>query len=215
MTELSVDHFNPSRWESEVAEPKIDYFELSLSLQSIVDSLAHRIESKVRTSSCKAPIHNGRYPYIPYPSSTFIRLAFKARQYLESKGLWTGPIKPSFVDVGCGTGLKLYLAQKLGFEIHGIEYQKRYVKEGIKLYGFNELGPQCNFTIGDALEQSYGNYDVIYFYRPIADQTQMTLENIIYEQAKVGAVLIPCGCHNRPPKPNFEELFPGIFLRTS
>ena len=99
---------------------------------------------------------------------------------------------PHFVDVGCGIGTKLVAAHSIlrySYQITGIEYFKPYAKVAKAL---TENQPDTHIIIGNALQQSYEAYDIIYFYCPMSDRAkEVKLECRIIATAKPGALFIP------------------------
>lgn len=104
----------------------------------------------------------------------------------------------SFIDVGCGIGSKVVLANALSFRAHGIEITRRYVTIARKVVAKGQMG--CVYTHGinepqiiqgNAFKHNYKPYDVIYFYCPMVDwQKQRVLEEHIVKTAKSGAYII-------------------------
>lgn len=112
-----------------------------------------------------------------------------------------------FLDVGCGVGQKVFLAGDLfGFDSYGLELRAPLVKAGRKLlkstspflvwdsdsYQYQSDEKQEKRIIqGNALTFDYSNFDVIYFYCPIAQhELEEKLEKQIAETAKKGAIVI-------------------------
>lgn len=105
------------------------------------------------------------------------------------------------LDVGCGTGNIMLIAQLL-FK-HKFEFDKDGKERRIGLYTYGiehdkRLGELAQtLRIGtvymqDALTyRDYKDYDIIHYYRPIKETKLMTkLERKIEKEAKVGAVII-------------------------
>lgn len=87
-----------------------------------------------------------------------------------------------FLDVGCGIGNIMQLAKAVGFDAHGIEYNKTLEPLSI----CNNIKYIDGFKYKD-----YANYDVIYMYHPIEDhKLELKLEASIMRQMKVGAYLM-------------------------
>lgn len=123
------------------------------------------------------------FPYIALDPERFLLtfVQFERRFGLDSLR------SASFVDVGCGIGDKLLIASKLfGIEqVTGIEY-------GVEVAEIARTKvPEATVIQGDAFEQDFSGYDVIYFYHPISDaQEQARLFMHMYNTAKAGAVLV-------------------------
>lgn len=144
----------------------------------------YRLEGAFRGSydESRAAHAKGRYPFIPNDPSWVI-------QQLEvaSKELHIGYYNRKFVDVGCGIGSKLALAQAFGFVTYGVEIDPELAKIARRIC----YGGSMNIIEGDALEQDYGEYDVVYFYRPFAEEKlEKRLEQRIVTTAKPGAIIL-------------------------
>ncbi|MEX0312043.1 MAG: hypothetical protein AB3N17_17550 [Tateyamaria sp.] len=104
----------------------------------------------------------------------------------------TGPLR--FLDVGSGGGTKVLAATTCFDQCDGLEYEQDTVETGQRLLSI--LSPEtCRLMHGDATEfDGYGDYDVIYFYRPLADaEGALRMEGKMFEQAKPGTVLVVAG----------------------
>ena len=89
----------------------------------------------------------------------------------------------NFLDIGCGFGNLLKVAEKMGMNADGIE-----LNESLSKYH-----KDLNVFYIDALKQEfdYNKYDVIYLFRPIFDnaKAEELFANII-KTAKIGCVII-------------------------
>jgi SAM-dependent methyltransferase len=92
-----------------------------------------------------------------------------------------------FLDVGCGPGTKMLLAQEIfGLDVHGIELNPEMAAKA------NEQFPDRVIT-GDALNGDglYTVQDIIWLYRPFKDGTKEDeLERLIMHRMKPGAILV-------------------------
>jgi SAM-dependent methyltransferase len=120
-----------------------------------------------------------QYGFIPFPCGSFADILIEASVYYKMD------INKRFLDVGCGPGTKLLMAKSF-FKAEGIEVVDRFIQQS-KAFGLDCVHKQ------DALEyEHYGDFDVIYFYRPFKNnELQKQLEDRIYSQMKVGALLAP------------------------
>lgn len=140
-----------------------------------------------RDQSAGADDH-GCYPDIGLSNSVFIEHAHAAyRVFLTQRRRRGG----RFLDVGCGSGLKVVSAAEFFDCADGLEYDAGYADIAKALFDTMGLG-HCRVLVGDALDfDDYGAYDVIYFYRPMRDDAAMrALEARITEQALPGTILI-------------------------
>lgn len=96
-----------------------------------------------------------------------------------------------FLDVGCGGGTKVLAASRVFHKCDGLEYDQGYAKAGQRTLELT--APETGRVMhGDALTfESYADYDVIYFYRPIADDDLLSqMQDRIIAQARPGTILL-------------------------
>lgn len=129
---------------------------------------------------------NGQFADIPLPMAEFLRQLMLTRRI----GVAQGKAALRFLDVGCGTGLKVMMAAEVLGHADGLEYQPDLARVAGRM--LRRAGVASRVMAGDALGfDGYGRYDVIYFYRPIHQPDQMAmLEARIAAQAQAGALLI-------------------------
>jgi len=113
-------------------------------------------------------------------------------------------ILPKFLDVGCGFGTTLMLAEAIGYDGYGIEYnQKNKPFASTRLIWYGDAFDYEN----ENEERSYSQFDVIYYYRPISDyDLQLKLESLIEDKMSPGAFLIASykQDHTIETNPNFK-----------
>jgi SAM-dependent methyltransferase len=107
-----------------------------------------------------------------------------------------GVKKPRFLDVGCGFGFTLALAEEKGCDASGIEFFPSYVHVGNRFLCrlCNAEITQCDaLTFGD-----YGKFDIIYYYEPMTDaELMMKLSEKIHSEMSEKCVFVPVGYVNR------------------
>ncbi|PLS20603.1 class I SAM-dependent methyltransferase [Neptunicoccus cionae] len=130
----------------------------------------------------------GLFKDIPLPVSVFGAHLHAAYRVCLAKDL-SAPVR--FLDVGCGGGTKVLLAREYFGCADGLEYDPNYEAAARKLMQ-SVAPPSCNIHRGDALTfERYNDYDVIYFYQPIANpELLIELERHICSTARPGTVLI-------------------------
>lgn len=115
------------------------------------------------------------YGWEPYPAASFANLLTVAMSV--NRG--------TFLEVGCGIGTKLRIAEVMGLEALGLELFPEYVEEA------RSIGVQVQQY--DIREDGfdYSQYGIVYINHPLRDtQAQDILEYRIQDQMKPGAVLI-------------------------
>lgn len=97
---------------------------------------------------------------------------------------------PTFIDVGCGPGVTLAMAQALKFNAYGIEYNPKTAALASKIFSYRDRDRIMNM---DAFEyKEYGKFDVLYFYCPIANhELEKKLEKMLRDEMKPGAWIVP------------------------
>ena len=151
----------------------------------MVDILHRVLNPKAQSEEAES---RGCYGDIALPNSLFLEHMHAAYRLLLAQET-SGP--SSFLDVGCGGGLKVLAATGFFDRADGLEFDRGYAASARRL--FKQVPErQCRVTCTDALGfKRYDDYDVIYLYRPIEDHEGMTaLERRIVERARPGTVLV-------------------------
>lgn len=138
----------------------------------------------------------GYYPYIALYPMQFISLINRAIQLRNESKIAEVTRKPSgltkFIDVGCGIGDKVYIAREiLQLDASGIEYIPETAAKA------RAVMPDAKIHEGDAFDFDFGEYDLIYMYRPICDvKLYRQLYMHIAQTARIGAVIVEALCDN-------------------
>ena len=94
--------------------------------------------------------------------------------------------KPRLLDVGCGIGNVLLIAEQFGFEVYGFEKDEYPFRVAAKLIGEERITQADIWTY-----EGYGDYEVIYYYRPFSGrEQQLRFEKLIEDSMKTGGILI-------------------------
>ena len=94
--------------------------------------------------------------------------------------------QPRLLDVGCGIGNVLLIAEQFGFEVYGFEKDEYPFRVAAKLIGEDRIAQADIWTY-----ESYGEYEVIYYYRPFSGrEQQLRFERLIEDSMKTGGILI-------------------------
>lgn len=127
-----------------------------------------------------------RTSWMPFQLADFVALMTEAMCVTEGV---------NFLEVGSGVGTKSMVARHMfGLSTFGIEYSEPLATVARQ----KARGP---VWVGDALSypDSYGNYDLIWMYRPFRDpELQDSLETRIYKEMRPGAVLAGAGLEHAP-----------------
>lgn len=126
-----------------------------------------------------------RLPWMPFQGADFLALLSEA--VVEANG-------PLFLDVGCGIGTKVRLAEVIfSLESYGVEIDERMVEASRSLVP-GKVDPT------DALNYSgYDKFDIIWMYRPFRNPAlQRELEELIFATAKPGTVVVGANWETYP-----------------
>jgi len=96
-----------------------------------------------------------------------------------------------FIDVGCGGGTKIFAATRFFQQVDGLDYDEGYTNAATET--LRSLGiSNSKIFHADALKfDSYSNYDVIYFYRPMQSDTLLEeMEQRVVKTARPGTILV-------------------------
>ena len=154
---------------------------------------------------------DGRYGYHPLSLGRFVwqcELTYRLRSQLRST-------RSSFVDVGCGIGMKMVVADNW-FTTYGVE-----ICPDLAAVAQSFCRPE-SVTLGDALHHHYSPYDIVYFYSPFTDGLkQKKLEETICRQIDTNALVVANLASLKPEdyialgcRPIWAEHFAGIFVKT-
>lgn len=138
-----------------------------------------------------------------YPNASFSILRFIATLRRVQRLCGNGA---RFLDVGCGLGNKVWIAQELGFDAHGIEVNEKYVEIAQNLVDPQRVLCQDATTYAD-----YGRYDVIYFFNPMPSGA---LEAAVLGGARQGALIFHATRLQRPPVRNHLRVSKHLFYLT-
>jgi SAM-dependent methyltransferase len=120
-------------------------------------------------------------PWMPFQPAEFTAIMFDVMA--ETNG-------PKFLDVGCGIGTKMMIAEALyRLDVYGIEIDEPMARLAAShwsgknvVYNHDALASSCKAFYTDA--------DIIWLYRPFRDpDTESRLEDLITENMKPGAIL--------------------------
>lgn len=159
--------------------------------ESVQMALQDRAWSKLHAAIAPVPLgahirDNGQYDDIAYPVADFLRLLLLARRVAVA----LGKAEVRFLDVGCGTGLKVLMAAEMFGQTDGLEYLPGLAQAAETL--LHRAGSRSHILTADALQfDGFGDYDLIYFYKPIHTPKDLAdMEARIAAQVKSGTILI-------------------------
>lgn len=124
------------------------------------------------------------YPFVPMDTRQAYAQISLARDLLRSQKKMRPGV--TFMDVGCGIGNVLLMAELMDFTVYGIEKDEYPYKIAKKL-----LSEAC--VAQDDIWQfdRFADFDVIYYFRPFAEKKlQLRFEKLIEDTLKPGGILI-------------------------
>lgn len=155
--------------------------------------------------------HKVTYPrddavhWLPFPIPQFISMLTDA--VMAAPARWelhpgdkaaTGPARPTFLDVGCGPGTKIQLAQALfSLDGYGIDIVPAFVAEA------QQSGVKAGL-IDAFLFNSYDAFDILFVNRPSTLQDDM--EKIVCEAMASECVLIAANWRHDPAEFGLEPV---------
>ncbi|MBI5558840.1 MAG: class I SAM-dependent methyltransferase [Deltaproteobacteria bacterium] len=124
------------------------------------------------------------YPFVPMDTrQLFAQLHFVAA-YLQKNKPDKGPF--TLLDIGCGIGNVMLFAEQMGFEAYGFEKDEYPLSIARKLMGEERVSRDDLWRYND-----YGRFDVIYYFRPLANgEAQRRFEKMIEDALRPGGILI-------------------------
>lgn len=124
------------------------------------------------------------YPFVAMDTRQAYEQIRLARDFLDKERGDGGSRR--FIDIGCGIGNILLLAEMMDFEVFGIEKDTASLTTAKSL-----LGEQCvsqeDIWSFDAIK----DYDVVYYFRPFCEKNlQLKFEQHVEDSIKPGSILI-------------------------
>lgn len=123
------------------------------------------------------------YPFVAMDTRQAYEQILLARSFLQKKHPGS---EFRFIDIGCGIGNIMLLAEMAGFSIFGIEKDTPSFETARSLVGAEYVSQEDIWNFN-----KLGDYDLIYYFRPFCEKiTQLRFERHIEDQIKPGSVLI-------------------------
>jgi hypothetical protein len=118
-------------------------------------------------------------PFMPFQPAEFTAILFDV--VAETAG-------PVFLDVGCGSGTKMTLAQEIyGLTPWGIELDPTMAEQAEARFPYAIIH---NTALDSLCNTFYTSADIVWMYRPFRDpDKQAELEKVVMERMKHGAIL--------------------------
>jgi SAM-dependent methyltransferase len=147
------------------------------------------------------------YPFVPMDTrQVFEQLKFVHAFLIDTSQTSAEPL--SFLDIGCGIGNVLLIAELMEFQVEGLEKDEYPFTVAAKLIGQEKVIQQ------DIWEYDhYHTFDVIYYFRPFHEgNLERRFERFIEDHLKPGGVLIANRKmdHGIDTDPRFCRLHPEL-----
>lgn len=122
------------------------------------------------------------YPFVAMDSRQVFRQLALARRHLAMDA----DPAPTLLDVGCGIGNVMLLAEQLGFDVYGIEKDPHPYEIACRLFDRRRVSAADIWSY-----DRYHLFQVIYYFRPFADRDlQLRFEKMTEERLRPGGILI-------------------------
>ncbi|MEM1437177.1 MAG: class I SAM-dependent methyltransferase [Pseudomonadota bacterium] len=130
---------------------------------------------------------SGAYPDIGMLNSVFVALMMATRRLQLARRAE----RTRFLDVGCGIGIKVLSAFRFFSEAAGLELDQGYAAAARRVLDGAGLGSAPVFEANALTFSGYGDYEVVYFFKPLRDpELLIELERRIATAVRPGTVLI-------------------------
>ena len=124
------------------------------------------------------------YPFVAMDTRQAYEQLKLARDYLRQTDQFRPGLK--FIDIGCGIGNVMLLAELMDFAVYGIEKDEVPFQTAVKLMG-EELVAQDDIW----QFERFGDFDLIYYFRPFAaKELQLRFEKMVEDALRPGGILI-------------------------
>ncbi len=156
------------------------------SLLSVLHRAFHQLANpNAQTEEADAA---GCFADIPMPIQRFDLLLSAAYRALMVLGR-TKNVR--FIDVGCGGATTVFVARRYFDHCDGLEYDEAYARAGQKMLEITGAHDSTVYHGDGRTFDGYGDYDVIYFYRPMQeDHMLQEMERHMIGTARPGTILI-------------------------
>lgn len=161
----------------------------SMAMEAVWDAVTLGLHKFVNPADQDASaVEHGCYADIYLSPARFMEHMHAAYRYHLAQER-PGPLR--FLDVGCGGGMKVLFAAEFFARADGLEYDPGYAAAAQNLLAA-QGGGDCACILGDAVTfDHYADYDVIYFYQPMADDDGLLkMETRILSHARPGTILV-------------------------
>ncbi len=124
------------------------------------------------------------YPFVAMDTRQAYEQLKLARNYLREQGRFKSGLQ--FIDIGCGIGNVMLMAELMDFSVYGIEKDEVPFEIAEKLLGKELVAQDDIWDFND-----FNQFDVIYYFRPFSDkELQTRFEKLVEDELKPGGILI-------------------------
>ena len=146
----------------------------------------HRVTTPDQQSPQAADL--GCFPDIALRASSFAAHAHAAYRLALAQGKTRGV---RFLDVGCGSGLKVLAAADFFATAEGLDYDPAYVEAANTVFAKTGAARCRAFEANARTFSGYDSYDILYFYRPMKEHAGLAaMETQLVSHARPGTILI-------------------------
>jgi len=123
------------------------------------------------------------YPFVAMDTRQVLEQLLFVKGYLHATDQKAGE-DPRFVDIGCGFGNVMLMAEQLDFQVSGLEKDEASLEVAGSLFEPEQL---IREDIRDF--SGYDQFDIIYYFCPLTEG-QREFEIFVEDRMKKGAILI-------------------------
>jgi len=157
----------------------------------------------------------GCFKDIGYPMTAFLEHMHAAHRVMLAKGRTSGV---SFLDVGCGGGIKVLAAQRFFDHSSGLEFDRNYVRRARRLLRDAGQGGGRIIQADGTKYRKYSDFDVVFLFRPMSDGGMLKLlEQQVVDNVRPGSLIIAPykGFANQAADRGCPSIDGGLFLAKS
>ncbi len=139
------------------------------------------------------------YPFVAMDTRQVFEELVIATNHLKEKHATEDLGGFRFVDVGCGFGNVMLLAEQFGYDVYGIEKDETSIEAALDFFDQDQI------IRADVMKYNgYKDFDVVYYFCPLTEG-EREFEEFIENQIKPGAILI--GNYKRSKKIEKDRRF--------
>lgn len=124
------------------------------------------------------------YPFVAMDTRQVFEQLLFVNNYLKSRNVMDTKDRIRFLDIGCGFGNVLLLAEQFDFAVYGLEKDRASIKVAREFFEPHQI-------LEEDIKQfsGYADFDVVYYFCPLTEG-EREFELFVENEIKKGAILI-------------------------